>query len=82
MGRHTSLNREAHQSLTRVRLDDDKLYKGRHRLVAAWIPVADFELLTSRAGAHNVTISAYVRAIIVDAMEEEAEFLSKTDKSV
>lgn len=42
-----------------------------HKLVATWISLKDFELLEQLARTNNVKLAAYVRAIIVDAIQEE-----------
>ena len=55
-------------------------YKQRHKLVAAWIPIGDFEFLRGRAQAHNISVSAYIRAILVDAMEDETQAIAKSTR--
>ena len=42
-----------------------------NRIVAAWISISDYNLLRKIAQANNVTVSTYVRGIIVDAVQDE-----------
>jgi hypothetical protein len=42
-----------------------------HRPVGTWVSVQDFEALKRLAQAHNIRMSAYLRAIITDAIQEE-----------
>jgi hypothetical protein len=46
-------------------------YKDHHKHVSAWIPMRDYEVLNRLARDNKVTLAAYLRAIIVDAVEEE-----------
>ena len=46
-------------------------YDKHHKLVAAWVPMRDFDALHKLAKANNVSLAAYLRAIIVDAIDEE-----------
>lgn len=46
-----------------------------HKSIATWILKTDFEQLQQLAAKNNVTIAAYLRAIIVDALQDEAELL-------
>ena len=46
-------------------------YGSAHKLAATWIPTKDFELLQQLAKTNKVRLSAYIRAIIVDALNEE-----------
>lgn len=39
--------------------------------VATWITMKDFAYLQHLAFANNVTVASYIRAIIVDALEDE-----------
>lgn len=48
------------------------LYEKHHKLVATWIPRKDFEHLEQLAKDNKVTLAAYVRAVIVDVLQEEA----------
>ena len=56
---------------TSAQLEKSTFYDKHHKLVAAWIPVRDFETLHRLAKANNVSLAAYLRAIIVDAIDEE-----------
>ena len=56
-------------------------YGTNHKLVAAWIPTNDFELLNQLANKHHVKISAYLRAIIVDALQEELYTIKLTNSN-
>lgn len=47
------------------------LYGKNNKLVATWISVKDFQILEQLAHNNKVTLAAYVRAIIVDAVQEE-----------
>lgn len=42
-----------------------------HRPVATWIPIQDYDLLQKIARDNKVKIGEYLRAIIVDALQEE-----------
>jgi hypothetical protein len=42
-----------------------------HKPVGTWLSLKDFELLRQLAQANNVGVAAYVRAIIVDALQDE-----------
>lgn len=44
--------------------------KGRGRNVGVWLSLEDYEWLQSEATKHSVTVSALLRAMIVDAREE------------
>ena len=55
-----------------------EVYGSTHKLVAAWIPTNDFEMLNQLANKHNVKLSAYLRAIIVDALQDEITTISYT----
>jgi hypothetical protein len=46
-------------------------YDKHHKLVAAWVPMRDYEALHRLAKANKVSLAAYLRAIIVDAIDEE-----------
>lgn len=47
------------------------LYEARHRQVNTWVPTRDYELLVKLAALSKVKLSVYLRAIIVDAMQDE-----------
>ena len=63
----------------RVKLADG--YRNNHSLVATWISKKDFEFLTQQATKHKVGLSAYVRSILIDAIQDELfnEPLTKVD---
>jgi hypothetical protein len=41
------------------------------RPACTWLSVPDYEKLSAIAGAHNVTLAAYLRSIIVDVIADE-----------
>lgn len=43
-----------------------------YKSVATWIPMDVFEKLQEIADSNKVSVSAYIKAIIVDAVEEES----------
>lgn len=47
------------------------LYEAFHHQVNTWIPTEDYKLLTELAKVHKVKLSVYLRAIIVDALQDE-----------
>jgi hypothetical protein len=47
------------------------IFKERHRPVGAWLSLKDFELFQGLAKKNKVSVSLYLRAIIVDILEEE-----------
>ena len=49
------------------------VYKAQHKLVATWVPTEDFALLQHLAFTHSVPLASYLRAILIDALEEERE---------
>ena len=55
------------------------LYQSPHKQVATWISLTDYEQLGQLAQANHVSIAAYVRGIIVDAIQDEA-CISKLDQ--
>lgn len=52
------------------------MYEKSHKNVATWIPIKDFELLQELANKHKVRLAAYLRAIIVDALQDEQQVSS------
>ena len=48
-------------------------YRKTHRLVATWISDKDFDSLKSLASTNKVRLAAYVRAILIDALQDEAQ---------
>lgn len=48
------------------------LYQSPHKQVATWLSLTDYQQLGQLAQANRVSIAAYVRAIIVDAIQEES----------
>lgn len=46
-----------------------------HKSIATWILKTDFESLQQLAVKNNVTVAAFLRAIIVDALQDEAELV-------
>jgi hypothetical protein len=53
----------------RIKLSDG--YRAKHKLVAVWVPSEDFEFLSEQADKHKIGLSAYVRSILVDALQDE-----------
>lgn len=53
------------------------IFDAQHKLVAAHISIKDYQLLQQLATNNKVSIAAYVRAIIVDALQEEEICISK-----
>jgi hypothetical protein len=47
------------------------------RAVMTWLSSAEHHLFAKIAESHNVTIAAYLRSIIVDALVEERERLGR-----
>ncbi len=47
------------------------LFDQPHKSVATWISMKDYEILQRLAQNSKVTVSLYIRAIIVDAVQEE-----------
>lgn len=43
-----------------------------HKPVGTWLSAKDFDLLKIIAERNNVAVAAYVRGIIVDAIQDEA----------
>ena len=41
--------------------------------ICTWLTVSDYETISGLAKANGVSMAAYVRAILVDAIEEERE---------
>ena len=56
-------------------------YRKAHRLVATWISEKDFDLLKRLATTNRVRLSAYVRAILIDALQEEEQAVSDSIKA-
>lgn len=48
-----------------------------HKPVATWLLLKDVEMLQQLASKNNVSVAAYVRAIIVDALAEEELYSTK-----
>ena len=46
-------------------------FEEANKPVTTWIPKDDYYLIRSLAERHNITVSAYIRAIIVDVIQEE-----------
>jgi hypothetical protein len=46
-------------------------FEEANKPVTTWIPKDDYYLIRSLAEKHNITVSAYIRAIIVDVIQEE-----------
>ena len=42
-----------------------------HKSVATWILKSDFKALQDLAAKNNVSVAAYIRGIIVDAIQDE-----------
>lgn len=53
----------------RIKLSEG--YRSKHKLVAVWVPSEDFEFLSEQADKHKIGLSAYVRSILVDALQDE-----------
>jgi len=47
-------------------------FEEANKPVTTWIPKDDYYLIRSLAEKHNITVSAYIRAIIVDVIQEES----------
>ena len=47
-----------------------------YKSVATWIPVDVFDRLQAVAKLDNVSASAYIKAIIIDAVEEQENLLA------
>jgi len=47
------------------------VFKDKHGQVTTWIPKEDVAILQHLARENNVTMAAYLRAIIVDIIEDE-----------
>jgi len=47
------------------------IYEAHHRPVATWVTIEDFKLLQKLAEIHKLKLSVYLRAIIVDALQDE-----------
>ena len=47
-----------------------------YKPVATWLPVDVIEALQQISELNNVSVSAYIKAIIVDAVEEELNLLA------
>ena len=58
------------------------LYDTQHKFVGTWVPVEDVAFLSKLAKANKVSLAAYVRAIIVDAVEEERAAIPSRPKLV
>ena len=52
-------------------------YEDKHKQVSTWVAMGDFRVLQSLAAQAGVTISIYLRAIIVDAVQDELEKMNK-----
>jgi hypothetical protein len=52
---------------------EKSVYKTPHKPVATWITVQDYALLQHLAFKHKVRVASYIRAILIDALEEERE---------
>lgn len=46
-------------------------YEKEHKQVTTWLSVQDYNSLFGLASKNNVNMAAYVRAIIVDVIQEE-----------
>lgn len=57
-------------SSTRLR---PAVFKNRNKPVGTWVSLKDFETLQMLAKKNNVSMSLYLRAIIVDVLEEEQD---------
>ena len=53
-----------------------------YKSVATWIPIDVFERLQKVAEFDNVSVSAYIKAIIVDAVNEQEHILAVNTKPV
>lgn len=51
-------------------------YENDHRPVGTWVPNKDFQALQRLASASGVSVAVYLRAIIVDAINDEEELSS------
>ena len=49
------------------------IYETDYKAVATWLRKPDFEKLKNIANTNNVTISAFLRAVIIDVLFEEEE---------
>lgn len=54
------------------------VYASSNKSVAAWIPIRDYEILQQLARRSKVSIAMYVRAIIIDATQEELYLMNST----
>lgn len=53
------------------------LYEAHHRQVNTWVSNADYELLVRLAAKHKIKLSVFLRAIIVDALQDERVLAQK-----
>ena len=47
------------------------IYDGNMKSVATWIPMRDFAMLQHLAFVNKVSVAAYIRGIIIDAVQDE-----------
>ena len=47
------------------------IFKDKHGPITTWVPLEDLAILQQLAIKHNVTLAAYIRAIIVDIIQDE-----------
>lgn len=52
----------------------------QHKPVGTWLLAEDFELLQQLAQQNNVSMSAYVKSIIIDALQDEVPTISSTNQ--
>ena len=47
------------------------IFKDKHGPVTTWVPLEDVAILQQLATKHKVTLAAYLRAIIIDIIQDE-----------
>jgi hypothetical protein len=57
----------------RVKPERELSYKDNHAPITTWVPIEDMIMLQQLANRNKVTLAAYLRAIIVDIIQEELE---------
>ncbi len=59
-----------------------KTFRERHKTVCTWITLRDCERLSALAKENGVSVAAFVRSIVVDALAEETRSFSKKQKAI
>ncbi len=59
-----------------------KTFRDKHKTICTWISLDDCERLSALAKENSVSVCAFVRSIIVDAIADETRSFRKKQKAI